>query len=492
MAKLKRHLVVASVTFLCVSIAAIFSIQKYRDNGSQDTRNKPSETSDAAPFEKPSPLQVQAESSSSPLPASAANSVSRQQSLMITQDNRTDRPEMKTPLSTDQKTEADKDAAVSKVLGALIRQSTNLSAEERAKKLALVLDRGALLKDRREAAWILAKGGDAETLSALRQILADPAAAPDLKAAIIEGLAYSNYPQKKEVFLSALAEKNEVVARAAIKGLSSIGDQESVDILSGIAGSPDEPGILVSEAIAGLGKISNPLAYQTLVDLYNESAGKDNSDSDSRQEIIAALGQRNISETGEFFDQILKGKDSNPELRVAVAQSLEETQGDVSPFLINMLHDENGEVRAAAAWTLAAREEPGNIAREAEAILQKEPDAKVRTRLYQALGNQENVDIGAVFPAISNESDPDARAAGYDLLAKNIGTLKNTDLKERFENAIVPELKQSALTADKLNSRLSAIITLRRANTEQSRRALEEIAAQSKDNRILEATGMVK
>jgi HEAT repeat protein len=490
MAKLKRHLVVVSVTFLCVSIAAVFSIQKYRDNGSQDTRNKPSEISDAAPFEKPSPPQVQAEPS--PLPASAANSVSRQQSLMISQDNRTDRSQVKPPPSTDQKTEADKDAAFSKVLGAMVRQSANLSAEERAKKLALVLDRTALLKDRREAAWILAKGGDAETLSALKKILADPAAAPDLKAAIIEGLAYSNDPQKKEVFLSALPEKNEVVARAAIKGLSSVGDQESVDILSGIADSPDEPRILVSEAIAGLGKISNPSAYQKLVDLYNEPADKDNSDSDSREEIIAAMGQRDISETGEFFDQILKDKDSNPELRVAIAQSLEETQGDVSPFLINLLHDKDSEVRAAAAWTLAAREEPGNIAREAEAILQKEPDAKVRTRLYQALGNQENVDIGTVFPAILNESDPDARSAGYDLLAKNIGALENTDLKERFENAIVPELKQSALTADKLNSRLSAVITLRRANTEQSRRALEEIAAKSKDNRILEATGMVK
>ena len=183
----------------------------------------------------------------------------------------------------------------------MAHQSANLSAEERAKKLAVVLDKGALLKDRREAAWILAKGGDAETLSALKQILADPAAAPDLKAAIIEGLAYSNDPQKKEVFLSALAEKNEIVARAAIKGLSSAGDQESVDILSGIAGFPDEPGILVSEAIAGLGKSSNPSAYQKLVDLYNESAGKDNSDSDSREEIIAAMGQRDISETGGFL-----------------------------------------------------------------------------------------------------------------------------------------------------------------------------------------------
>ena len=98
------------------------------------------------------------------------------------------------------------------------------------RSLLVVLDRGALLKDRREAAWILAKGGDAETLSALKQILADPAAAPDLKAAIIEGLAFSNDPRKKEVFLSALAEKNEIVARAAIKGLSSAGDQENVDI----------------------------------------------------------------------------------------------------------------------------------------------------------------------------------------------------------------------------------------------------------------------
>ena len=82
-----------------------------------------------------------------------------------------------------------------------------------------------------------------------------------------------------------------------------------------------------------------------------------------------------------------------------------------------MLHDKDSEVRAAAAWTLAAQEEPGNIAREAEAILQKEPDAKVRTRLYQALGNQENVDIGGRIPGDIEQVKPDARAAGYDLFA---------------------------------------------------------------------------
>ena len=489
----QNPLFILSVILVCVSAVAVFLIlNKYKSFESNQAKS--GGILEAAHSDKTQSPMVQVNSPSPPQSTDTVNSISTQQALTLSQENRSDQSgEVNTPLSTkDQQAEAKKEAAVSEVLSMLTRQPkhSNLSAEESAKKLATLLDKGASLKECREAAWILAKYGDTETLYTLKQILADPTSASDLKTAIVEGIGYSADPKKKEVFLSALNDQSEAVVRAAIKGLAVIGDEDCVSVLSDIAWSPDESSSVVSEAVMSLGEIPHPAAYQALVDLYNDSAIQGNSD--SQEEIITALGQRDISETDEFFNQILKEKQDDPALRLAVAQALEGTQGDVSPFLINMLHDEDREVRAAAAWTLAAREEPGNVSQEIQALLGTEADPEVRMRLYQAMGNQENINIDAVAPAILNESDTGARSAGYDLLAKNVGSSENADFKRQFDKAIVPELKETALTADKLNSRLGAIISLRRANTEQSYRALEEIAAQSKDSRVVQATGILK
>jgi hypothetical protein len=489
--RVRKPLFILSVILVCVSAVAVFLIlNKYKSFESNQAKS--GEILEAAHSAKPQSPMVQVNSPSPPQSTDTVNSISTQQALTLSQDNRSEQSgEVNTPLfMKDQQIEAKKEAAVSKVLNLLTGQSQQgkLSAEELAKKLALVLDKSASLKERCAAALILAKCGDAGILLELKRLLADATTPPELKAAIVDGIGDSDDSQKKEVVLSALDDQSEAVAIAAIKGLAVIGDEDCVSVLSDIAWSPDESSSIRSEAITSLGKSSNPTAYQVLVNLYNDSAIQGNSD--SQEEIITALGQRDISETGDFFDQILKGKDSATELRVAVAESLEETRGNVSPFLVNMLHDEDREVRAAAAWTLAAREEPGDISKEVQTLLANEPDAEVKKRLYQALSNHENVDIDVVSRVIMNEADTDARLAGYDLLAKNIGISKNAGLKEQFENTIVPELKATALSEETLNFKLNAIIALRRANTEQSYLALEEIAAQSKDSRVVQATGI--
>ena len=59
------------------------------------------------------------------------------------------------------------------------------------------------------------------------------------------------------------------------------------------------------------------------------------------------------------------------------------------------LNDEISEIRAATAWTLAYVDDPGDVADSLERWLAVEEDTEVRKRLYQALGNQESVDISA-------------------------------------------------------------------------------------------------
>jgi hypothetical protein len=499
----QNPLFIVSVILVCVSAVAVFLVlNKYKSSESNQAKSgEILESANSAKTQSP----VQADSLSPPQSADILNSISTQQAPAISQDNFSD--QSGSLFTKDQQAEAKNKAAVSRILNLLTGQSRQdkFSADELAKKLALVLDKNALLKDRCDAALLLAKYGDSGILHELKRLLADTTTPAELRAAILEGIGSSDDPHKKDIALSAINDQSEPVVIAAINGLVLVGDDDCVSILSDIAKSPDESDNIRSEAVMGLGRIPGSGAYTSLVDLYHNESAKMNvsvtdSDDDTDndidtellEDIIASLGQRDIAETGAFFGQILKEKDLSTEIRVATANSLEESHGDVSPFLINMLHDENAEVRAAAALSFANREEPGDIAREAESLVQKEQDARVRENLYKALGNQENVDFNSIVPVILNESDYNAKLAGYDLLAKNIELSQNAELKQQFENAIVPQLKDTALNADILNCRLSAIVTLKKASTPQSIIALGEIAGLATDNRIIEATEIQK
>lgn len=385
-----------------------------------------------------------------------------------------------------------KEKVTSAIFGVITRQlaSDEPSEEELKDMIGVLFDKEASLKDRRQCAWALAKNGDPEVLLELEKILLLQDTPGYLKAAIAEGLGYSSNPDGKKLILSALEDEDDIVVRGATRGLSAIGDRDAISILSNIVFSNEASRSVIAEAAAGLGKIDHPEAYNMLVDAYNDTTISTNTD--FKENIIAALGQRDISETSEFFQKIVDENTTNSSLQLATIEAIQEAQGDTSSFLLNNLDDEDSEVRAEAAWALAIADEPPDIAEELMTRLAQEEDTEVRKGLYQALGNQENVDIDAVAEAIFEEHDSDARLAGYDFLAGNIGVLENARLREQFEKTAIPELQEIALSSERLNDRLSAVVTLKRANTAESFNALEEIASKSSDMKVVEATGIYR
>jgi len=379
-----------------------------------------------------------------------------------------------------------KKEAASKIMQVLTGQSNASDGISREKLLDIMFNKELPIKDRRRAAWNLSKTCDAQEFQKLRQMLQDENSPRILKATILEALGYSADPAKKEVILSALENEDELVVRGAIRGLSVIGDEDSIKTLENISRYSGASDSIKSEAIYGLGRIDLPDAYETLVAMYSDS--KANNNSDLQEEIISALGQRDISETREFFLNILKDNSADVSLQTAVVGAVGDSKGNKTEFLLNTLYDKNNQVRAEAAWGLAMAEEPANITNELQNVLINEQDSEVRKRLYQALGNQETVDIDAVVPVISSESDIDTKIAGYDLLAKNIDDIiENKDLKAWIDKTVLPELREAALKADKLNTRLSAVITLKKMCTEESFSVLDEIAAKSTDSKVINA-----
>jgi HEAT repeat protein len=390
--------------------------------------------------------------------------------------------------SIDLSEEAVRERVLSAILGGITGQSAidELSEEE---LLSVLFDRDAIVKMRRRAAWTLAKNGSEKILSELEKILNQEDMSGDMKAAIAEGLGYSSDLRAKEIILAALENEDDMVVRGAIRGLSATGNEDAISTLSNFMNSTDVSESVRAEAATGLGKIDSPDAFNALIGVY-QSAEEANNDN-LKKDIIAALGQRDISETGEFFQKLLDESTSDPSMRLAAIEAIEDAQGNTNFILLNTLNDEDSAVRAEAAWALALADDSGDIAGVLQDRLMMEVDAGVRKRLYQALGNQEKTNIDdATARLIYEEPDMAARLAGYDSLAKNIGSSENTKLEEQFEKTAIPELQEIALSDDKLNYKLSAVIALKRTGTVESLRALEEIAAKSLDPKVKEATGI--
>ncbi len=391
--------------------------------------------------------------------------------------------------TTDQKKEAAKQAAVSALLKAMTGRSQmkGLSEEELVR---ILLDKNASPKNRYHAAWALAKSGSEEALGEIEKIFSQKGTEAYIKAAVAEGLGYSSNPRAKPILLNMLEDENEIVVRGAIRGLSAIGDQDAVFRLSGILNSNGASKNIIAEAAMGLGKIASPDACLALISAY-QNAEASNNDT-LKQDIISAMGYRDISETEAFFQNILNQTDADASLRLTAIEALEEAQGDTGAFLANYLNDADSEIRAEAAWALASADAPGDLADAIESRLAIEEDAEVRKRLYQALGNQENPDLDAGAEFVFKETDLEARLAGYDLLARGLKGSENTALAERFTTTAIPELREMALSDENLNLKLSAVTTLKRAGTAESLSALKEIAAKSLDYRVVKATGLNK
>lgn len=361
-----------------------------------------------------------------------------------------------------------------------VNESDLLAAQNSAADLA------NSLKKRKKSAWLLVTKGNAESLDALKDLLTDPNTPTALKATILEGLGYSDEPQAKELLLASLEDNDDSVVRAGIRGLGALGDPDSISILSDILHSPQAPESIIQEAAMALGGIDKQEAYDVLVNTYDQSVGQAN----LREDIIAALGQRNISETADFLQQIIDENPVGDQLRVAAVEAAEDATGDKSGFLLKNLLDADSEVREAAAWGLAADDQPAQVADALSNMLATEQDSEVRKRLYQAIANQEIPENESLTGLVLSEPDFDAKLAGYDLLAQQLHNSDSIEFAQQFDQLVVPQLKETALTAKQLNQRLSAVISLKRAQTFESARAIEQIAVESSDKNVLKAVGM--
>jgi HEAT repeat protein len=344
-------------------------------------------------------------------------------------------------------------------------------------------DNSLPMSERKAAIQALAKLGTPEAIAALKDALTS--GSDELRVAIAEGLGECASPECAAMLLGLLKDPSEAIAQAAIRGLAQLGSPEAVNALTQLLNDSLRSVDLRSEAALGLGNINGAGAMAALA-----QAATTLGDEDIVTQVLNAIGGRDFSETQSFFQKYM-GSAVSSDLRVAAIESLAQAKGDPTAFLASYLSDPDAEVRGSAAWAMSATDATGNAGAQLLSSLQGEQDPDVRRRLYQALENQGSFDTSTALALVQQETDPAARVAGMDLLAKTLRDNPTTDLQNYFDQTAAPALKNLALTGETSQERMAAVIALTRASTPSAMSALQDLAQQATDPRVKESAARI-
>ena len=345
---------------------------------------------------------------------------------------------------------------------------------------SILRDPSRSLKERARAARELATLGTDEAFTALLDAL--QAAPPLVKAAIAESLGSSRHPRALAVILGLLEDPDPTVARGAIRGLAARGGAEASAALAGILNGTVADASVRDEAAVALGRIGGPGTFEALA-----RAARDSTAEEIKASAIRGLGVLPFAQTRGFFEDYLRSATTSTALKAAALEALGDAEGDPTPLLVEHLSDPSPSVREAALQAMSMTDEPGSAAVELLGRLADEKEPGMRSRIYQALGNQDDFEAETILEAVQGEGRPDVRVAGFDLLAGACAGGAAPSVTAFFEESAVPELQTVALTDPEPGNRVAAVIALRKAGTPGARVALETIAREAADPKTAEA-----
>jgi HEAT repeat protein len=344
---------------------------------------------------------------------------------------------------------------------------------------SILLDPSRSLKERARAARALAALESEEAFAALMDAFA--AAPPLVKAAIAESLGISRHPRALAVMLELLEDPDATVVRGAVRGLAARGGPEASAALTGILNGVVADASIRDEAAVALGRIGGPGTFEALARAALESPGEE-----VKASALRGLGVLPFAETRAFFEEYLRSTTSAA-MKAAALEALGDAEGDPSPLLVEHLSDPSPSVREAALQAMSMTDAPGSAAAELLGRLADEKEPGMRSRIYQALGNQEDFEAETILETVRDEGRPDVRVAGFDLLAGACAGGAAPSVTAFFEESAVPELQIVALTDPDPGNRVAAVIALRKAGTPGARGALETIAREAADPKTAEA-----
>jgi HEAT repeat protein len=345
--------------------------------------------------------------------------------------------------------------------------NTGLTLEE---TIARFLDERIDIEQRRIYAYRLARAGTPEAMAALFKVF--QTAGPEHKAFMIQLIGSTGNPAVKDWLWQFLTDGDERVVMAAIRGLSAIGGRDVSEKLVSLLKDSHQPDQIRIEAALGLGTIGTPEAADVLAKALMETK-----ETELGMQILNALGHFPFEIVAVTFEQLLSATKVSSETRVVAVEALANSSRSAVPFLLGFAQDdEDADVRASAAWAVSIHGRYRGLAPVLTDMVEREPDADVRRRLYEALLPQSEIPAERLFPSVLEEDDIAARVAGFNALANAVAQGSSETFAATFDRQIVPELLQIATSENSVNIRMRAVFALRGAQTDAAQVALSEIA----------------
>lgn len=342
--------------------------------------------------------------------------------------------------------------------------------------------------ERRRQAFLLAEEDEQAAMEALRKLMEEEGSSAT-QAALAEALGASDNPEVKALIDQLASGEDEMVARGAIRGIASRGSAEDADTLSGLLHNVRLPDSVRTEAALGLGDMGTPEALNHLMRASYTAVDFDDFEP-VFQSVLAGLGMQDFENTADYFARLLEHPEIDHNTRVTALDALADAEGDASSLLLEYTRHEDPEVREAAAWSLALREDVQKVAAQLTEQLASESDPEVRSRLYHAV-DASGAEVESLWNQVIREKDQSAFLAGAGMLAREVSSPEST-LASRFDRDAVPPLKTIALESPDFGTQLKAINTLGRANSPQAQAALKEIYASNSDPRIQRAVEVAR
>lgn len=348
---------------------------------------------------------------------------------------------------------------------------TNLSEQE---LIARLLDDSAPLATRKLDAWRLAVLGTDNAKQALLAVLQNGSAA--MRAIVAEMLGHSRWPEVPEILGRLLLEKNPLITRGAVSGLALLGDKKSISILRNalLSGTADEA--LRNFIASRLGDMQTAEALAALKAAFSAPSLP----TETLRNIVASLGKFPFKETADIFRQTLADPSLSAEFKAEATESLIKAGKGSLAFLNELAADHtDSKIRASAAWAAGAHPNTGNLGGELAALLQSEANDEVRRRLYEAMMRQTDIPAASLLNQALAETGTATRVAAANMLAM---ALQQSDadsaLQQSYDERVVPQLLDTALSDASLNLRYRAVFALARAGTGTAVGALQTIERQ--------------
>jgi HEAT repeat protein len=356
--------------------------------------------------------------------------------------------------------------------------NTGLSLDE---TISRFLDERIDIEQRRIYAYSLAEAGTPEAMAALFKVF--QTAGSEHRVFMIQLIGSTGNPAVKDWLWQFLTDGDERVVMAAIRGLSTIGGRDVSEKLVSLLRDSQQPEQIRIEAALGLGAIRTPEAADVLAKAFSKTK-----ETELGMEILNALGHFPFETVSGTFGQILSATEVPAETRVAAAEALANSSRSAVPFLLGFAEgDADADVRASAAWAISIHGRYRDMAPKLTDMVERETDADVRRRLYEALLPQSEIPAERLLPSVLEEDDIAARVAGFNALANAAAQGSSETFAATFDQQIVPELLRIAISDNSVNIRMRAVFALRRAQTDAAQAALSEIADHASNPQVAEA-----